>query len=66
MKLCIFCSRFYLDTGCPDWSEITAGDSAEISCSAGHWQMGNSEGADIYRKHIKRARACPDYERVEA
>ena len=62
--LCIFCTYFNFDLGCPDFSDVTPGDPVEIECMKGKWRMGQyEEDAQIkYRKKIRMAKDCPLFE----
>jgi len=64
--LCLFCKQFYFDPGCPDWSDITPGEDAEMGCNLYHMHMTlSNENLESYRSKIQTAKTCKDYEQVE-
>ena len=50
----------------PDWSELTPGASAEIGCiKYNGWTLGMDGEEEDFRKYIKTAETCTDYDPVD-
>lgn len=65
MKLCVFCFNFYMNLDDSPFSEVTPGESVELSCLKGYWNMLNDGDVSIFRQNIQKAKTCPDYVQCE-
>lgn len=59
---CLCCTHFVLDMGHGDWSEVTPGDPAEVSCRKGHfcWNEDRTQEHEIHGL-MELGRECPDF-----
>ena len=65
-KLCVFCKSFVMSPQESDWSELTPGASAEIGCiKYNGWTLGMDGEEEDFRKYIKTAETCTDYDPVD-
>ena len=60
-KFCFDCKFFELTLGTPDWSELTPGEMAALSCVEGHFYYTQGDVYD-FGKTIRKARTCKDFE----
>jgi hypothetical protein len=66
-RLCWHCSQLAFDTGHGAYSEQTPGCDANIWCRKGHDSISFSQGMseDDFRKFIRRAETCEDFEEAK-
>jgi len=63
-RICIACECFIFDTGVPDWSDETPGESMRVECRKRHWEIEPNEGdaTEQFFRFNMIAITCPDFE----
>lgn len=61
-RYCLECKHFFLDLGSDDYSELTPGEPASLTCFAGHYYLDRHDYFEVYKEMICKARTCPDFE----
>jgi len=65
-RICINCIHFQVESGTPDYSELTPGDEFRMACVKGYWELRNwVDTTESYRKKIYTALECKDYVEVK-
>lgn len=66
-SVCWFCKHMYLDTGYPDWSELTPGDDMSMGCYKGKWSLDPyKDDLVAFRAKITTSVNCSDFEKRDA
>ena len=66
VRVCVCCEHFAFSPATPDYSELTPGCSAQLSCTRGHWHVFMSEldsGRNL-RELLLNALTCKDWQHV--
>lgn len=64
-KFCLECKHFVLETATRDWSDMTPGSDAWMGCNKLHWELKLYEDSTAsYRKKVRTAETCADFEAV--
>jgi len=67
-KICLFCVHFDMNTGEPDWSDITPGSDFSMDCAKNKWtsiDVYDRCSIEEYRTIMLKAEKCDEFSPVE-
>lgn len=63
---CLMCRHFNLEVGCPDYSDMTPGESTVVECRKNKWDLRSGDTQGELRQCMLIGLTCPDFVRYDS